>query len=567
MDYTLLSPRKRISPEMAGNEGKMRGPFWRTVTKMARPLWRPLLKGRWPVLSVRTLLWGVGLLFALSLYLTHIQPAGVMILCDCGGLIETEERAARYLPYLMNETDPISNRTACEASEAWHPSLAVGFLAGQARRGARCATNPGLFSIRHQNLLWQEALVAGVSFLLYSAFYDDRDVQEGPVVRLLLMVESTSPPTPTCHLWYDDDGVPIATRAIRMDYLHWQERLSGHWLPFLVTCRAGRDPRVVPKVVALVNHACDPATNALRVFHPGGSQPKKDLALCHKFLFNPVRDFSRRLVEWLEAARAWGVDHVTMYEASTHPNVKKVVDYYEAEGFLTLMPWTSPGSQPSIPHLYRALYDTQRYTLFTDENVPYTDCLLRHLSTHRYVAVWDVDEFLLPTWHTSLPAMMEAAKARANALGLQPTSYLARCSYYFDDQVDDDDVEASTSTEERLPPYLHLLRHVIRSVKLTPPGVFTKSIHDTSFALGLHAHYALVNLRGRTDHARDLYHLYPGDEGHLAHYRNKCQGESQLQCLEEYRTFLVRDTTMWKHKYAISTNTTRVLQRLKLIPP
>ena len=65
-------------------------------------------------------------------------------------------------------------------------------------------------------------------------------------------------------------------------------------------------------------------------------------------------------MEWLEAARAWGVDKVTLYEASVHPNVKLVLQHYRREGFLQVLPWRSPGDQPSIGHMYSALYDTQR---------------------------------------------------------------------------------------------------------------------------------------------------------------------------------------------------------------
>ncbi|XP_053630980.2 uncharacterized protein [Cherax quadricarinatus] len=429
---------------------------------------------------------------------------------------------------------------------------------------------------------------------------------EGPLVRVLVMVETPWPPTPTCHLWYAHDAAPTATKAIRMDYIHWQDRLAGHWLPFLVSCRAGRGPRGVPKVVSLVSHACDLATNALRVHNQNQQQhlqqqqsdqqehyqqeqyqhqqfqhqqyqqqqeeeeeegrvleslqPKKHLALCHKFIFNPTKDFSMRLVEWVEAARAWGVDEVTVYDGGgTHPNVSLVLRHYQKEGFLDVRPWTNPGTHPSIPHLNTALYNTQRYDLFTIENVPYTDCLLRHIDTHRYVGVWDIDEFVLPTTHTSLPEMLDEAKARAASLGLSPTSYLARCFYYFDDQ--------SETPSAYLPEYLHLLRHVTRTVKMTPPKVFSKAIHDTSRALGLHAHFALVNLQGEIDQERELYHLYPGNEAHLAHYRPKCQGESQKECQTIFRPYLTRDTTMWRHRHVISKATTRVLRKLNLIPP
>lgn len=78
------------------------------------------------------------------------------------------------------------------------------------------------------------------------------------------------------------------------DYIHWEDRQSGAWLPYLVTCRAGHDLQDVPKVAALVGRSCELATNALRVIHQEAKEGKKGLALCHKFLFNPTQDYSKR---------------------------------------------------------------------------------------------------------------------------------------------------------------------------------------------------------------------------------------------------------------------------------
>ena len=67
-----------------------------------------------------------------------------------------------------------------------------------------------------------------------------------------------------------------------------------------------------------------------------------------------------RLVEWIEALKAWGVNNLVMYEMSIHPNVKTVLNYYQEEGFLTLIKWANPGTQLNIGALDRAQFDTQR---------------------------------------------------------------------------------------------------------------------------------------------------------------------------------------------------------------
>ncbi|CAL4243856.1 unnamed protein product, partial [Meganyctiphanes norvegica] len=341
------------------------------------------------------------------------------------------------------------------------------------------------------------------------------------------------------------------------EYVHWQYPKNENWLPYIVTCR-GFSNGLKASVVALVSSHCEEATNAVRIIPNTPHLPKRDLALCHKFIFNPNRDFSIRLIEWLEALHAWGVDHVTIYESAAHPNVDKVLQHYQSTGFVTIMPWSNPGHQPNIPQLQRLWYDTQRYSLFTTENIVYTDCLLRHLGSHRYVAVWDIDEFLLPTAHDSIPQLMEAAQRSASQQGYHPpTSYLAKSAYFFDNVTESPSSSGASSN-------FHMLNHIMRTVKLTPPLVHTKGIHDTSQALGLHAHFALLNIRGEVNREQDLYHFYPATEGLLAHYRDRCQTENQTECHEVFRPFQQRDTTMWRHKEKILNKAQDIINKLHL---
>lgn len=72
------------------------------------------------------------------------------------------------------------------------------------------------------------------------------------------------------------------------------------------------------------------------------------------------QSFPCRLIEWLEAARSWGVDHVTLYLHSAPPAMRAVLDLYLGQGFLTVIPWMNPGHHPNAPALQRAFYDTQR---------------------------------------------------------------------------------------------------------------------------------------------------------------------------------------------------------------
>ncbi|XP_076035129.1 uncharacterized protein LOC143021477 [Oratosquilla oratoria] len=495
---------------------------------------------------------------SIILFIIHSSPEGVLMTCVCPEETPTDPRLAKYLEPLLQERDS-KNRSALDVISEQHPSLAITFLKEEEQRGSRCQLTPGLFDIWHHNSVWQRVDIGATTFLAFGAYFDDRNKEEGPLVRVLVMANAASPPTPTCHLWADGDTIPTATTAISMEFVHWQYPQKGKWLPYIVTCRAEGGDRI-PRVAALVSYPCQPATMALRV-HRDEVSPRKNLALCHKFIYNPAMDYSRRLVEWFEAARAWGVDDVTFYVLESHPNVKRVLGHYADEGFLHVVPWANPGTQPNVPSLLRLFFDTQRYDLFTDENIPYVDCLLRRLRTHSFVAVWDLDEFILPGREfDSLPEMIKRVKARALEKGDDhpPTSYLARCSYFFDH-------EALPPSPE-VPEYFHMLRHTKRSVKVVEPLVHTKSIHDVSQALSLHAHFALSNIRGPTDHHQDLQHFDPESEGFLGHYRSACQGEDQTLCQREYLPHLVEDLTMWRKEGEIVDNTKRVLRELGLEP-
>lgn len=76
---------------------------------------------------------------------------------------------------------------------------------------------------------------------------------------------------------------------------------------------------------------CDNATNNLRIIYEKPAV-KKDFAVCVKGLDFLHEDLSVRLVEWIELLNLLGADKVFFYELQVHPNISKVLKYYEQEG-------------------------------------------------------------------------------------------------------------------------------------------------------------------------------------------------------------------------------------------
>lgn len=90
----------------------------------------------------------------------------------------------------------------------------------------------------------------------------------------------------------------------------------------------------IPQSISLVEKQCDNSTNNLRVIYEKPPE-KKGFAVCVKGLDFLHEDLSVRLVEWIELLNLLGADKVFFYELQVHPNISKVLKYYEQEGKVT----------------------------------------------------------------------------------------------------------------------------------------------------------------------------------------------------------------------------------------
>lgn len=104
----------------------------------------------------------------------------------------------------------------------------------------------------------------------------------------------------------------------------------------------------------LTEKGCEPATNNLRI-NNHVPEKKGQFAVCVKGLDFLQEDLSIRLVEWIELLGLLGADKIFLYELEVHPNISKVLDYYQSTGKIELTPITLPGEQPNVPglrHMY-----------------------------------------------------------------------------------------------------------------------------------------------------------------------------------------------------------------------
>ena len=128
-----------------------------------------------------------------------------------------------------------------------------------------------------------------------------------------------------------------------MWHVKWGNSKQGLLQPYLLSCLLPETHwHMAPQTVSIVENVCDKATNNLRVIYnklEGFEAKKEEFAVCVKGLDFPDTDLSIRLTEWLETLASLGASKVFFYNLSVHPNVAKVLEYYERKGLVRFFMW------------------------------------------------------------------------------------------------------------------------------------------------------------------------------------------------------------------------------------
>lgn len=427
-----------------------------------------------------------------------------------------------------------------------------------------CAPFPSIYDLEFHNTYWQSLRTSNGTFHLYGAYLDARNTSLiGPAVRVLAVHDRIRPTLQThCQIWFEDRAAPVIVRTLEYKYV-WNSKWGNyrdHVLqPYLLACVLPAEVRsLAPAAVSLVEAPCDRAANCLRVHfdRPSPPAPRKDFAVCVKGLDFLHEDLSVRLVEWIELLRLLGADKIFFYELQVHPNITKVLEYYEARGAVTVTPITLPGGQPNLPglqHMYLKKKTTNKRQM---ELIPYNDCLYRHMYEYRWLALLDIDEVIVPLEDADWSALMRRVEPLAAPLPGKPrrSSYHASNLYYLDS------LRHEHGWEEGVPRYMHMLQHVYRTRNFTKPGSYVKAFHETDRVLALHNHFPLACLGGGCS-------SYPLETRHarLQHYRADCVSALSKSCAE-LRAQPVRDEALWRWRGPLVARADAALRDLGFLP-
>ena len=157
---------------------------------------------------------------------------------------------------------------------------------------------------------------------------------------------------------------------------------------------------VIPFAVSIaLNEPCAEPLHSLPVL-PASRIVQRNFTVCVAPL-HFLHSVAYQLVEWIELNRILGAEFFVFYSYSLVDKDKQVLDYYSKQGLAEVHPWT--------------LVIEKRLVHYFAQMAALNECITRHQSDTKFIAVFDLDEFIIPrtssdiTWYDMLKKLPDAA--------------------------------------------------------------------------------------------------------------------------------------------------------------
>ncbi|CAN8031035.1 unnamed protein product [Ixodes persulcatus] len=318
---------------------------------------------------------------------------------------------------------------------------------------------------------WQRVRRTNDRFYVFSAYLDTRRAR---AVRIIAAARTRLTDRVVCRLfWKTTDGREFqATTVLASNKLireNWNLRYSAFFLlcplppgmtgetPLWVSVQRLND-RALPRNVLLV--------------HRRDLRPPEELAVCVKpihYDYNKVLQFA----EFVELNLALGVSHFVLYNHTVGSDVGCLLERYVSERLVTLLPWQLPiASQREI----------RTEALFAALN----DCLYRTMYAFRWVAMIDLDEFIVPAGNITLPAMLRRLHTAHQRAG----AHSFRNAFFYLQWPDD-----PAAARDRLP--LVTMRKTLRKAHLHAHRQRSKCILEPESVVEVGNHFVWEFLAGK----------------------------------------------------------------------
>ncbi|XP_076170321.1 uncharacterized protein LOC143148178 isoform X2 [Ptiloglossa arizonensis] len=319
-------------------------------------------------------------------------------------------------------------------------------------------------SLRITHAEWLPVTKTRFKFFVYSAYFDDRVGGAGSptgktqgMVRIISATKTKGPERVWCRFWYrpENGGNVTASVTVAAKVKVIRENWSLKYSACFVICPLPKESPTndkVPETVSVVARLKATPTNRILVQNRPESRSKEKelLAVCVKPLHY---DYNRvlQLVEFIELHRLLGATHVTLYNDTVGAEAGCALKYYEAKGLVTVLPWHHLDMISQL--------EIRTEGLFAALN----DCLYRSMYKYEYVALVDLDEFIIPRHNDTIIDLIRWMSSRINTKSTGAYSF--QNAFFYLQWADDPFVTMSRTPIEA---GLITLRKTRRRAKLHP---------------------------------------------------------------------------------------------------
>ncbi|KAK0172849.1 hypothetical protein PV328_006116 [Microctonus aethiopoides] len=369
------------------------------------------------------------------------------------------------------------------------------------------------------------------------------------LIRVIGATKTRTPERVWCRLWYRHNDYDPAhpnnitnlsiTVAARVQIIreNWNLKYSACFiicpLPNNISNNVEHPAKLyihnfIPEAVSIVARLRASPTNRIHIQNRPQDRPveRQNLAICVKPLhFNYNRVL--QLVEFIELYKILGANHIILYNDTIGDETGCTLEYYEkTRGLVSLLPWHGLDmiSQREI----------RTEALFAALN----DCLYRSMYKYEYVALVDLDEFIIPRHNDTIIQLIRWMTSRMNS---KSTSALSFQNAFFYLQWPDDPLISVTKSLAQAG--LVTLRKTRRRLKLHPHKQRSKYICKPRDIVEAGNHFVWEFLAGHGTLN------VPSDAAILHHYR-VCEFGGD-DCV---KTPSVVDKTAYKYKNQLTND-------------
>ena len=267
-------------------------------------------------------------------------------------------------------------------------------------------------------------------FSVYSAYLDTRETNN-PVIRVIGVTRATNPEKVLCRMYYNTKDLQLVD-DLNFDVFHQdpfldvpgvtmvlEENENNYYHACFVLCPINNKKlaiseslplptfvSILPKTPSGLNY-----TERLPVINPNNGHTrayqqrtqsyhknsKNDVGLCVKPIHSNYNNWLE-IIAFIEMNKMLGISKFIVYNESMSENVSCVLEYYkESEHLVSIRTWD----------LLRKLQISTNMIKNRGVLASLNDCFYRHMNSYQYLFSIDLDEYIIPHMHETIPEMLQ----------------------------------------------------------------------------------------------------------------------------------------------------------------